>query len=279
MGTTRFERIRSSGLATLLLCVAGLVMSPCAAALEVLAVAQVDMFQMSEETFDSWVFSNANFNNAAEARKQIEAVCQNQVDIIEQVIGLTPEQRAKLELAGQCDVQRFFDDLAAAKRKAPMGMMPNDRINEIWQLAQPFSVRLTRGLNGHGSLFQKTILSTLTDAQLKTYQTLEEQRRARQYAAIVKAGVAMIDALIPMTRDQRERLITQVLAETTPPVSYGQQHYQIYLVLFQMSKVPEDRIRPIFNDLEWKLMSEVLRQGKQYEQMFRQQGLILEGEE
>ncbi len=250
---------------------------PAQAEQAVLVLAQANTFQMTEQQFDSWVFQDVGSRD--EALKRVDAALQTQFKLLEQTGDFTAAQRAKLELAGQCDIQRFLDEVAAQRRKTKMGMIPQEQLNEVWQLIQPLNQKYTRGLNGRGSTFQKTIRTTLTPEQFARYQVLEQERQQRRYAAVVRTSIATLEASLPLTMEQRERFFNIVITETKPPVGVGQPYYQTMMVMFQISKIPEDKLRPVFNEVEWKVLGEVMRQCKQYEQMFIQQGMLEAGEE
>src|SRR5690606_12588529 len=100
------------------------------------------------------------------------------------------------------------------------------RYQELMQEVQPLQRRFAAGLHGSGSLFHKTVQSTLDERQIETFRRIDEQRRRKQYEAIVRATVAQIDQAVPLTADQRTRLIDLVLTETDPPVTYGLSQYQ-----------------------------------------------------
>ncbi len=47
---------------------------------------------------------------------------------------------------------------------------------------------------------------------------------------------------------------------------------EIYAVLLQLSRVPEERIKPIFQDAQWKLVQAQFDFAKRYEQIMAKQG-------
>ena len=70
----------------------------------------------------------------------------------------------------------------------------------------------------------------------------------------------MIEQKVPLTADQRKRLIDVTMTETKPEAGEG--YYKYYAVLLQMSKIPEDRIKPIFAADEWPAFQNLMRQGR-----------------
>jgi hypothetical protein len=231
-------------------------------------VQEVNMIHMSPEQIAQWVFGNQG--NAQNARKSAEAALKLQVDFVAQIGDLSDVQRAKLQLAGQGDIHRFFELFERIQRDTPTGNIPQDQWQQVWQRLQPLQNRFAAGIHGRSSLFRRTIRSALSPPQLAKYESLDRERRRQHYHAIVRATVATIEAKIPLTAAQRGKLIDLVMSQTEPPDAWGQSYYQYYFVLYAMSKIPEPDIKPIFLDNEWKVMQAMLNQGRGWEHQFRQ---------
>ncbi len=260
---------RTLGIGTILM--AGLFsMGRLATALDVVVVNQ-NMIQITEQQLVQWVFQTQQTVPAA--RKHAENSLNIQVDFVALIGTLTDEQRAKLELAGRGDVHRFFEDFNKLLKATPLGQMPQQQWQEVWQKMQPLQVRYMNGLHGQKSLFRKTIPSTLSEDQLHAFQVIETERNRRRYLATVKATLATIEGKIPLTARQREQVIALVMEKTKPPRAWGQGYYRYHVVLYQMSTI-EDDLKPVFRDDEWKLMTKILQQGQMVKHMLRQQGGI-----
>jgi hypothetical protein len=224
-------------------------------------------FQVTEQLVTQRVFGSLRARTPYEhAALQL----QGEIDLVEAAVDLSNVQRQKLELAGSGDIHRFLDDLDALQRDAPAGMLTQDQYVEIIQKLQPMQARFQVGLHGPNSLYRKTLRATLDEEQYAEYQRIQAGRNQKRYEAVVKAAVAMLDRKIPLTLEQREHLINRVLVNTTPPPGYLESQYQLYVVLYQMSKVPEAELRPIFTDKEWQAFKAVLAQGRIAEPLLRQ---------
>ena len=225
-------------------------------------------FQINEATIIQNVFGSQN--SVESARRKSENVLKLHIDFVELSGKLPESQRTKLQLAGQGDIERFFNDFALMKAKCPTGNLTQEQWNEAWQKLQPFSSRYSAGLHGRGSLFRRTIPSALGPEQEKKYEQLVEERNRRHYAAMVGATLTLIDHQIPLTAEQRKKLTELIMAKTEPPTHYGQSYYQLYVVLERMTHIPEEELKPIFLDNEWKVMQGILQQGRAMEHTIKQ---------
>ncbi|MEZ6068101.1 MAG: hypothetical protein R3B90_20845 [Planctomycetaceae bacterium] len=241
---------------------AGLVLltpSPRPAAGEELLVFQQQMFQIDENQIMSWAFENESSINGAKGRLQRHL--DSELEMLASLGELRPEQRKRLELAGRGDIDRFFTMAEAKLREMPRGSIPQEEWQKIWQGLSPIRNRYKRGVHGSDSLFRRTIPAVLDGEQAEKYQTLLRERANMRYRALVEATVAQLEIKLPLTSDQRERLIKVILEETTPPNFEAENYLKYAVVLHKMSKVPEERIKPIFDDAEWKHVRQALQRG------------------
>lgn len=228
-------------------------------------VNQANMIHLSPEQAAHWVFGNQILiqGGAVQSyRGTISDGLKLELDLIETVAPLADPQRKKLELAGLGDIDRFMDAFEAFARECPGGAVTQTRYIELNQKAQPLARRYRAGLHKQGSLFRKVLRSTLDGDQLERVDALQAERDRKRYQALVKATVAMIDQKIPLTADQRTRLIDVTMSETEPLHVTIESHYKYFAVLFQMSEIPQQQIKPIFQDNEWPAVQAVLRQGQ-----------------
>lgn len=228
---------------------------------------EVRMINIDENQLEQIVFSNRHGQSAlARAQRSLDL----QVALVERIGSLSDGQKEKLELAGLGDIHRFFGRFETLRRNTPTGQITMDQYQKMWQEAQPLQKRFQAGLHGIGSLFYRTLQNTLDEDQLSTFQKIDTERRRQAYEAIVRATVAQIDRAVPLTSKQRSQLTHLVLTETSPPGTWGESHYQYHVVLLNMSKLPEEKLRPIFLENEWKAIEAMLRQGRSVEAQLRQ---------
>jgi hypothetical protein len=241
------------------------------------AVAQFDvrlaidnrMVNIGENQIEQAIFRNSRSRTGQGLEQAINRL-ELQLDLVELIGDVSDEQRETLELAGWGDIQRFFDRVELLKRSTPTGQVPMEEYQQLWQKVRPLHARFNKGLHGPGSLFRKTLRTTLTEEQGERFEQLERDRHRRHYDAIVRAAVASIEGAIPLTSRQRTQLIELITEKTDPPESYGQSYNQFRVIIWKMSQIPEEELKPIFLENEWKVMQALLQQGRFVEQQIQQ---------
>ena len=226
-------------------------------------------FEVGEENFDQWVFGNQR--NAAGGRKRLETQLKLQSDEVERACKLTEAQKKKLQLAGRGDIKRFYDRVEEVRKKFLLVRKDQQKFQEIWQDIQPLQMTLNSGLFDDQSFFHKTLRRTLNAEQAEHYELAEHQRRTFRYRAKVELVVATLENGLPLRDEQRRKLIQLILDETKPPRKFGQ--YDYYMVMLQVSKLPENKLKPLFDNAQWKVLNQQFNQVKGLgEEFFKQNG-------
>ncbi|MEZ5941989.1 MAG: hypothetical protein R3C18_11395 [Planctomycetaceae bacterium] len=240
-------------------------------------LAQERMFQMTEQQFNSWIFESNGFNSGQgqTGRQRVEVSLTARCQQLDATAHLDELQREKLRLAGQYDIQRFFNDVDAARRQTSMGQISQEELNRIYQSVQPLSQRFQMGLNGRGSLFEKTIRTTLTEEQLAIYEAQELERDRRRYESLVRGSIAMLELSMPLTQKQREKVISLMMEESPPTLTFGNSYYQLLIPIRHMSRIPDKKLRTVFNDVEMNVLKDLFRKTQVYDQILEQQGVFL----
>lgn len=223
--------------------------------------AQQPLFRVEEQQLISWAFEQ---NSLAEARQRSHDTLKGHLAFAGAIGTLTPGQQRRLELAGHGDIERFFAQAETVISSQPKGDVPQEQYNEIWNALQPVRNRYTGGLHARGSLFEKTLQASLNPQQRQAYEGLQSARRRRAYQALVAAGVADLEKRLPLTAQQRTRLIELLMEHTTPPTVQLQDYTQFRIVLYKMSKIPEAELKPSFPELEWKMLSAMMQGAEAY---------------
>jgi hypothetical protein len=231
---------------------------------------QPGMFVMNDAQLDSWIFNGVG--TSAAARTRLDSQLALHVDDIGRQCGLTDTQRKKLMVAGHGDVKRFFDQVEAAKRKFDGIKNDQAKFNQIWQDIQPIQTAYATGVFHESSLFGKTLKKTLDPDQTAKNEAAERERTLYRYRARLDLVVEMLNNSVGFSSDQCDRL-RKLLAEEIPaPKRLGQNDY--YTVLYLISRVPEAKLKPLFNDTQWKFLDRSLAQAKGFEQWIKQNGFI-----
>jgi hypothetical protein len=205
-----------------------------------------------KQQFDQSVFGNGGWEPGA--RRELELRLAKHVAQFERPCELTEPQTKKLFAAGRGDIKRFFDHVEEARRRIPevRGGVVLPLFNMVQQEAEPLKKEREGILAGEGFFFKQAVRHTLTEEQLgRSRKDLEDRRRFR-YRASVRWTVVMLARSLGLTDDQRRRFEALLLEETRPPKEFGVADCQI--VMYQAAQIPEARIKPIFDDLQWRTL-------------------------
>lgn len=224
----------------------------------------------TDDNFDQWVFGGGK--GAATVRASFDALLAMHLDEIDRACGLSDAQKAKLRLAGRGDVKRIFDVYAEKKKKFQVVKADQNRINEVLQDIQPLQAIIAAGPFGEGSLFVKTLGKTLEPAQNERFERIAVEKRKYRYRARVELAVSILDNYAGMNADQRRRLVDVLVDETRPPKKFGRYDYQV--VMYQASRLPESKLRPIFDDDQWRKVRRQLDQVKGMEMYLKTNGFL-----
>jgi hypothetical protein len=239
-------------------------------------VVQVERFEVSAEVFDSWTFRHGQTPETI--RLELENRLKLQIDDVDRIGKLDDAQRRKLQLAGRGDIKRYFDDVEALRQRFNLLRKDREKFNEIWKEIQPLQQRLAAGLFEEGSIFRKTLGSTLSADQASRYQKSRHDRRAFRFQAEVEWVVAMLENVMPLGGEQRRKLIQLLLDRTKPPRTFGE--YDSYIILWQLNRLPEDTLKEVFDDAQWQLLTQQFTNLKgAWDHLKKNRKLWLEGED
>lgn len=224
----------------------------------------------ADENFDQWLFNNNR--NVDGARAQFNAQLKLKIESVASICGASPVQKQKLQLAGRGDIVRFFEQVEVSRKKFQSLKHDQNRINEVFNDIRPLQARIALGLFGPGSLFDKTLRTTLNEKQAGDWEVAERARRQFQYQAKVELIISMIDDVVVLDVEQRNQLQKLILDETKPPRQSGQ--YDYYVVMFQLSRVPEEKFKKLLRPAQLRALNKQLNQVRGIEQFLLQQGLI-----
>jgi len=229
-------------------------------------------FVLNEANFDQWVFGNASPKNLS-TEERFKALLAVNIADVERSCPLSESQKRKLLLAGRGDIKRFTDRVADAR--AVFHRLNNDQngINAIFQETQPLAALLANGLFGVDSLYTKTLATTLEPEQAARYREAVREKQRFRYKAKVALALANLDEAVGFTSEQNRRFLAVVLEETAPlekPAGAMETNF----VLFKIARIPETKIRPIFDDAQWKAISRQLEKARGLEPMLRANGLL-----
>lgn len=239
------------------------------------ALFQQNMVEIGENQIISWVFNNHTTLDSV--RRDSRQLLEARIDLVAQACPrLSSEQRGQLKLAGEGDLQRFMNRFESLRRTLPSGRMTQQEYQNLWQKLQPIAQKYARGLHSDGSLFARSLQTTLNFEQLRQYEDFERARARRHYIGTVKGAIAMIENEIPLTVAQRKKLLDLILAQDVPSAGTLHTNYRFHVVLYHISKIPRDKLKPIFLENEWKVMTGILQQVQAIKQFLIGQGIELD---
>ncbi|MEN6495393.1 MAG: hypothetical protein ABFD16_14025 [Thermoguttaceae bacterium] len=220
-------------------------------------------------TFYQWIYGQ---NNPTQFEQKVNSQLALHLESVQRAGTLSDAQKKKLELAARGDMRRFLRTVEELKEKC----VGRDQraMNQIWQQIQPLRTKVSAGLFGDGCLFQKTLKQTLSPEQAAQYEKQERQRRKFRYEARIEYVMTMLETSLGLRDEQRQRFVKLLLEETEPPKRFAQQHHDYYVVFYQAGKLGENKLKAIFDDAQWRVLSPLLTQARQMETYLRTEGFV-----
>jgi hypothetical protein len=225
---------------------------------------------IEEANFDQWIFQGRG--DAGAARDRTQSALKLRIDDVHRICELTEPQKKKLSLAAQGDIKRFFEQVEAVREEFRAVQKDPNAFNAIWQEIQPLQQKLAGGLFGETSLFGKTLRKTLTSEQFAKYSDSMDERHRYRHKAIVAAALATLENSVPLRNEQHESLVKLILDKSPPPLVSGQ--YNHYVVMYQISKLPEKEVHALLDERQQKLLELQLEQFRGMAQMLIQNGIL-----
>ncbi len=212
----------------------------------------------SAENFDRLCFRNMV---ATAARAKADRMLLAKTAMTGSSVQLSPEQKAKLLLAGEIDIQRFFAAFDELKSRWKFGSIPQDvfsaQFPKMRTAALPLMERYQKGLHGEGSLYHKAKVAILTPSDFDTTQAFTLKRKQKLYRNLVRATVASLDSRLPLTIEQREAVIKTIMENTEPMDPQDYNEPMLFATLPKLKEV-ESKLQPIFSEQEWLVVKQFI---------------------
>lgn len=234
------------------------------------ALQELNQFDLNDQTFNQWLYGNSRPLDVA---SELSA----EIDGVDRVCSLTPEQKQKLKLAGRGDEIRFSERVDELRQRLVGKSYDQNEINEIYQQIQPLAQEYRAGVLGKSSLFYKVLKRTLDDQQQVKFEQVQSERRAARHAAKIKLYIAQLERSCPFTHEQRTAL-EEILRKETRPANHASE-YDSYILMYQAAKIPEEELKEFLDDAQLRVVNMQFQQGRGMEQFLRQQGLLPDDEE
>jgi hypothetical protein len=198
----------------------------------------------------SWLF---NGRTESSVRLGLQNQAEQKLSHLKEQCNLTEDQATKLKLAAAGDVNRFFHEVAQA-RKATQGLDQQNQnaVQQAWAVVSPLTTRLNTGLYGEKSLFAKVMSSTLDAAQVEKYKRLLAEQVERRHHAMVLTTVSTIEESLPLVGNQRTKLIELLDAQKVKIIQ--QQGLETYVGYAKLAKAPEEELAKLFDKDQMKAL-------------------------
>jgi hypothetical protein len=222
----------------------------------------------------------SQFRTRDGARQQLQALVVRRIRTLTAQCHLTEGQQKKLELAGRGDVKRFLDRFDHIARTLEDSESSVDDMRLAMRELQPLLNSIHLRIFSDDSLFAKTLATTLDPQQAAAREKALADKNKELHRAAIESAVNTLRTNLGLTETQGDRLEQLFGQETRPPRRFGAAP-DIAAVLFQASRIPEDRIRPIFDDDQWRIMHRwmaVYIHGASGERTLRKFGYIIDDE-
>lgn len=231
-------------------------------------------FEIDITQFDRWIFSG--MENPEVARLRLASHAQMEIDRIAVVTPLQESQIKKLEFAAKGDVKRFFDKVDDAHRQfhamREAGEIGQANINELYQIASPLAQHLNRGIYDDDSLLKKVARGCVDDEQAKLLREQDQRQQKLESDAAIMVFLAKLGRQVPMTHFQRQAL-SELMTENIL-LREPRHNYASYVLMYQMSKLPQAKLKSIFDDAQYDAVKKNFQPGIMMKANFKQMGLL-----
>jgi hypothetical protein len=223
--------------------------------------------------------------NAEKSRQQCLDRLLLQVSAVEEICGLTPEQRRKCEAAAKLDVARAMDEIETVRQRYsgrtvdlqnPAGQAEWQRFHQDAQAVQS----KLQDVGGETSLLRKVIAGILDDEQRSDWRRESDQRTQYQWRSVVDAGMVQLDVALGLTSEQHEAILGLLMEK---PLRINQaklwmhgNHFPPFVCRCGLAQLDQEKLKALVNERQWKMLGQFIEQGKGMSEHLKQQKMILE---
>jgi hypothetical protein len=208
---------------------------------------------------------------AAGLRKHLETSLTGRLDALQSTCKLTVPQRKKLQLAGRGDIKRLIDRIDPIFENSA-----NSTVADIQRFAAETRdlFKTVNGLFDAGSLFSKTMSTTLTHEQFAERERALREENSAWYVNAVTDAVRRLAKIVDLSEEQAGKLSSLILTETSPPQKCGSADYAF--VMFRASKLSEAKLREILDERQWTALKSQLASWADAESLLKNQGFAFD---
>jgi hypothetical protein len=226
---------------------------------------------VTDSQVDHWAFGGLD---ADEFRSRLERRLTARINEVNRICPLSEAQKKKLSMAGRVEIRRFFDDVAKLKQTIRDSEIDEPFLGNVFRIPQPSQILDPRSLFADDALLGKILKSTLGSEQFARYERIKLADRAARHQGTLKWVVGVLDTSLHLNSEQHRRLAALLAQETRAPRKFGE--YDYYGVMFQVSRLPEARVRPIFDAGQWAKLQVHLNEAVRLQNTLEQGGFVPE---
>jgi hypothetical protein len=220
-----------------------------------------------DQQFEKRVFRQRG--TAVAERVWQEAILAFQIETLDRVCQLSSAQKKKLELTGRGDIKRLFERCDSLKDK--FEALNRRYTFELTEEINAFISAVQAGLFHGRSLLHKSLPNTLTSVQFERYDTIVcEGQRSRHRTAITRLIALLSSGGSPLSDANRERFSSVLSNEIKTTRIAGT--LDSYYFDLQLSRIAEEKLKPLLDDYQWQELSRIRREGRAYELVLQQGG-------
>lgn len=196
---------------------------------------------------------------------------------IEAICSLSASQQRKLRVAIDADVRRLMEDVEPIRRKYQgVKVTFNDQRWRESQQEMQRCVERVRGLFDADSLLEKSLPTTLDDAQRDRLTAENEARRATRWRGLVAQTLVRFDDLLGLDQRQYDLLEAMLVAQRPRlrlDVS-GEFSTEQMIVPMVLAGVDAQQLRAILSERQRQALAQQVTHAKQWRQMLEARGLL-----
>jgi hypothetical protein len=226
--------------------------------------------------FESWVV--AEFGARSQVSDQLEMQLETRVLELKGECHLTVAQVKKLQVAGRGDIKRFMDRFNDIARTIDNRESSKDDLRAAILETDQLQALVSQRLFGEDSILGKILGGTLDPHQVAEREKALLERNKLRYQTAVGKAVKTLQANLGLKKVQSAALQALLVRETHAPRRFGNAP-DIALVLFQASRIPEEKIRSIVDKAQWSVLSRwmaVYIKGGSGEKMLKRNGFVFD---
>ncbi len=235
---------------------------------------EVTRFLVNQQTLEQWIVGSQTSEGTVRFRFELQL--KDEIARWNAACQLTTDQKRKFDLIGRGDIKRFFEEFDALIRQAndrsKNGFVDQATYIELSQTIRPMQVAYRKGLFGETSLLRKTVQNVLDAEQRQRLAKHLLRQRTELFETQLDTVIATINRVVTFRKDQDVEFRKLIKEQVPPPKAISP--YCHGYVLYHLAKLPEEKIKPLFNEEQWQNLSLQLQNAGRYESTLKTYGML-----